>query len=267
MLSKGGWAAAGSCRGSPLGFSSGLLEFITSWLNASRTALTPQLLLGLRRLMLNQNEDCCVPPCPSPTRNRQSPMPASLPSGCFFPFSIYHLYSLFSLRHLHGCLQQSTGRQSYLGAQPIPLCLLRHLGCSSLSAGCHSSSAAKRLMEGSVLCWPLLGGRIIQVGGVTEAVFPLLGLFVVFARLFVCVCVCVPWICGFCILVIRTVVLCGVCGKGPCMGFKKWGFKPAREERLRTFTAHAFKHISLITNAPETIKIQIQIAPELIKET
>lgn len=169
--------------------------------------------------MLNQNEDCCVPPCPSPTRNRQSPMPASLPSGCFFPFSIYHLYSLFSLRHLHGCLQQSTGRQSYLGAQPIPLCLLRHLGCSSLSAGCHSSSAAKRLMEGSVLCWPLLGGRIIQVGGVTEAVFPLLGLFVVFARLFVCVCV--PWVCGFCILVIRTVVLCGVCGKGPCMGFKK----------------------------------------------
>lgn len=138
--------------------------------------------------MLNQNDDCCVSPCPSPTRNRQPRVPASLPTGHFFPFSVYHLYSLFSFWHLHGCLQQSTGRQSYLRAQPVPLCLLRHLGCSKVSAGCHSSSAAKMLVERSVLCSPLLGGRIIQVGGVTEAIFPLLGLFVLFARLFVCVC-------------------------------------------------------------------------------
>lgn len=41
----------------------------------------------------------------------------------------------------------------------------------------------------------LLGGRIIQVGGVTEAIFPLLGLFVLFARLFVCVCVCPLGLC------------------------------------------------------------------------
>lgn len=49
----------------------------------------------------------------------------------FFSFSFYHLYSLFSFLRLQGCLQQSSGRQCYLAAQPVPLLSLQYLVCSN----------------------------------------------------------------------------------------------------------------------------------------
>lgn len=70
--------------------------------------------------------------CPSLTRSSWSSAPALLPlARFFFSFSFYHLYSLFSFLHLQGCLQQSSGRQCYLAAQPVPLLSLQYLICSN----------------------------------------------------------------------------------------------------------------------------------------
>lgn len=68
--------------------------------------------------------------CPLLTRSSWSSAPALLPLARFFSFSFYHLYSLFSFLHLQGCLQQSSGRQCYLAAQPVPLLSLQYLVCS-----------------------------------------------------------------------------------------------------------------------------------------
>lgn len=129
--------------------------------------------------------------------------------GCFFPFSVYHPYRLFSFWQLPAtkCWQTILSRGTI---RPALLSAASRSPWGTAQGQPQSSSAAGRHVERSTLCSLYLGGW--------QSLFPSLFAWAFYSMSFFFFLF--SWVCGFSILVVRMVLPCGIWERDFC-GFQE----------------------------------------------